>query len=89
MYWEEPIVSKPRNGVTGNGAKRNNVTSLFFFFLVLDFSKLLSGIKILRQSFCPKKISSSCILDEGYIRLRLRRGNEQREKKERLNLTPG
>ena len=45
------VVSKPYNGVTGNGVTRNSVTSFFFLFsLKPDFSKpakLLSKIKIL------------------------------------------
>ena len=52
------VVIKPCTGVkTGiNGVNRNSVTSscwFFFFFLKLDFSKLLSGRKILPKSFCP------------------------------------
>ena len=49
-----------------NGVTSNSVTSFFFFLFSLkpDFSKLLSKMKILPKSFCPKKISSPCIFGE-------------------------
>ena len=62
------FVSKPRKGVTGNGV--TGVTS-FFFFLKPDFSELLSEIEILLNRLVLNKISSSCMFDEGDIRLRL------------------
>ena len=55
------------NGVTGNGV--TSVTS--FFFLKPDFSELLSEIEILLDRLVLNEISSSCMFDEGDIRLRL------------------
>ena len=38
IYYNFRVVSKTRNGVTGNGVTRNRVTGFFCFFLFVLFS---------------------------------------------------